>query len=236
MQERQRDLCEIAKIVRKWTAVLRDNKHPLGRYLRTPRIEHSFKVCYRDAVTRPVDSASRSQLLDRIVEYAFANGVASLSLRPLAKELGITAGLLLYHFGSKEELTVELLKHAGDRQRALFAALRTREDSTPVDICTDVWRVIGSPDSRPLFRLFFEVYGLALVDAKRFPTFFPAAIDNWLDFMERPYVRDGLSRRDARVRATIVLAGFRGFLLDLCATGDFERVDRAVAAWLATLA
>jgi AcrR family transcriptional regulator len=187
-------------------------------------------------VTRPVDSASRSQLLDRIVHYAFANGVASLSLRPLAKELGITPGLLLYHFGSKEDLTVEILKHAGDRQRALFASLRMSEDSAPVDVCNDVWRIIGAAESRPLFRLFFEVYGLALIDAKRFPKFFPGAINNWLDFLERPYVRDGLSPKDARVRATIVLAGFRGFLLDLCATGDRERVDLAVAAWIETLA
>jgi AcrR family transcriptional regulator len=187
-------------------------------------------------VTRPVDSTSRSQLLDRILTYAFTNGVASLSLRPLATQLGITPGLLLYHFGSKEDLTVAILKHAGDRQRALFASLRTREDSTPVEICNDVWRVIGSPDARPLFRLFFEVYGLALVDRKRFPTFFPGAVANWLDFLQRPYVRDGMAPREARVRATIVLAGFRGFLLDVCATGDNERVDRAVAAWIETLA
>jgi AcrR family transcriptional regulator len=186
-------------------------------------------------VTRKADQANRSQLLDKIVSYAFANGVASLSLRPLAKELGVSPALLLYHFRSKEELTVEILKHAGDSQRRLFGSLRTRPDASPLDVCTEVWRVIGARESRPLFRLFFEVYGLALVDPGRFPNFFPGAITNWLDALEPAYVRDGLSPSDARVRATVVLAGFRGFLLDLCATDDDERVGLAVARWLGRL-
>jgi AcrR family transcriptional regulator len=183
-------------------------------------------------VTRKADPANRSQLLDKIVSYAFAKGVASLSLRPLAKSLGVSPALLLYHFRSKEELTVEILKHAGDRQRRLFGALRTREDASPHEVCAEVWRVIGGPESRPLFRLFFEVYGLALVEPERFPNFFPGAITNWLDALEPAYVRGGLSPSDARIRATIVLAGFRGFLLDLCATGDDARVGLAVARWI----
>ena len=72
-------------------------------------------------------------------------------------------------------------------------------------------------------------------DPKRFPGFFPAAISNWLAFLETSYVRNGMSAADARVHATIVLAGFRGFLLDLCATGDSKRIDRAVALWIETL-
>jgi AcrR family transcriptional regulator len=186
-------------------------------------------------VTRKADVAGRLQLLERIVGYAFSNGVASLSLRPLAKELGVTPGLLLYHFRSKEELTVEILKHAGDHQRELFASLRTDEDATPSDICRAVWSILADPSARSLFRLFFEVYGLALIDRKRFPAFFPGAVENWLTFLARPYARAGISAGDARVRATVVLAAFRGFLLDLCATDDDERVARAVAVWIESL-
>jgi hypothetical protein len=48
-------------------------------------------------------------------------------------------------------------------------------------------------------------------------------------------VRGGMSAADARVHATIVLAGFRGFLLDLCATGDTKRIGRAVVRWIDTV-
>jgi AcrR family transcriptional regulator len=183
-------------------------------------------------VTRKADAAHRLELLDRIAAYVMSNGVASLSLRPLAKELGVSPAALLYYFHSKEELTVEILRHAGDRQRELFASLRARADDTPSDVCRAVWRIIGAPSARPLFRLFFEVYGLALIDAQRFPGFFPGAVSNWIGFLEETYVRDGAEPAQARIFATVVLAGFRGFLLDLCATGDDERVGRAVELWI----
>jgi AcrR family transcriptional regulator len=186
-------------------------------------------------VTRKPDQANRSQLLDRAVSYAFSNGVASLSLRPLAKELGVSPALLLYHFRSKEELTVEILKRAGDRQRVLFASLHDREDLSAHEMCREAWSVLAAPESRSLFRLFFEIYGLALVAPARFPAFFPGAIENWLTMLAPAYRRAGLDEREARVRATIVLAGFRGFLLDLCATGDDERVGHAVERWFESL-
>ena len=179
--------------------------------------------------------AGRLALLERIVAYAFENGIASLSLRPLAKDLGVTPGLLLYHFHSKEELTVEILKHVGERQRELFAQLRTDEHASAGEVCRAVWAVIGTPAARPLFRIFFEVYGLAVVDPGRFPGFFPAAVENWLAFLAAPYVRDGASAHEARARATIVLAIFRGFLLDVCATNDDARIARALSLWTETL-
>ena len=179
--------------------------------------------------------AGRLALLERIVAYTFDNGIASLSLRPLAKDLGVSPGLLLYHFRSKEELTVEILAHVGQRQRELFAQLRTDGNATAGEVCRAVWDIIGAPGARPLFRIFFEVYGLALVDPDRFPAFFPAAIENWLAFLAEPYAREGASPSEARARATIVLALFRGFLLDVCATSDDARIARALSLWTETL-
>ena len=43
------------------------------------------------------------------------------------------------------------------------------------------------------------------------------------------------SPRDARAIATVLLAGYRGFLLDLCATRDRKRINRAVDVWIAAL-
>ncbi len=185
-------------------------------------------------MSRKADEANRSQLLERVTSYVLLNGVASLSLRPLAKELAVSPAALLYHFRSKEELTVEILKFAGDRQRELFGSMRSRDrdHETPASICREWWRIISAADSRPLFRLFFEVYGLALINPDRFPGFFPGAVYNWINVLEQAYVCDGRDAAEARVCATVVLAGFRGFLLDLCATGDDERVGAAVERWI----
>ena len=39
----------------------------------------------------------------------------------------------------------------------------------------------------------------------------------------------------SRALATVLIAGFRGFLLDLFATHDRARIDRAVDLWLSML-
>jgi hypothetical protein len=86
-----------------------------------------------------------------------------------------------------------------------------------------------------VFRLFFEVYGLALQDRKRFARFLKHVVDPWLQFISAPLAQSGWTRADARAYATLVIAGFRGFLLDLCATRDRARINRAVELWFETL-
>lgn len=49
-------------------------------------------------------------LLDGAVDYAVANGISDLSLRPLAAALGTQAPVLLHHFGTKEQLIVERVR------------------------------------------------------------------------------------------------------------------------------
>jgi AcrR family transcriptional regulator len=186
-------------------------------------------------VPRHADAQNRAALLDRVVAYVFENGVSTLSLRPLADALGVSPGILLYHFTSKEDLIVAALARAGEQQRDVFDRLRNDDGLTSAQVCVAVWRAISDQKVRPLFMLFFEIYGLALRDPDRFPGFFPGAVTNWLQFLEQPALRDGATAAQARRRATVILAGFRGFLLDLCATGDRRRVDGAVTAWIASL-
>ncbi len=171
-------------------------------------------------------------MLDRVLEDVLEHGISSLSLRPLAQRIGVSAAALSYNFTSKEELTIAILKRAGDRHRELFEAIRSQADATPYEACRTIWRALSAPENLPLFRLFFELYGLALQDRARFPDFFNGAIERWIDFIGMAFERSGADKRDARVQATMLLAGFRGFLLDLCATGDFARVDGAAELWL----
>ena len=55
---------------------------------------------------RAADREKRRHLLDRTVDYVYEHGIANLSLRPLAKALGVSAAILLYHFTSKDQLVV----------------------------------------------------------------------------------------------------------------------------------
>jgi AcrR family transcriptional regulator len=186
-------------------------------------------------VSRTADEARRADLLDAVVDYVCKHGVAGLSLRPLAKAVDSSPRVLLYYFNSKEDLVTEVLQQGGARQRQLFERLRT-EHLDSAQACREIWNIMSAPASEPVFRLFFEVYGLALQDRKRYARFLKNVVEPWLEFIGAPLLRSGSSIEDARAFATVVLAGFRGFLLDLCATRDRKRIDRAVELWFQTLA
>ncbi|MBV8728029.1 MAG: hypothetical protein JO233_09590, partial [Candidatus Eremiobacteraeota bacterium] len=98
--------------------------------------------------------------------------------------------------------------------------------------CRAIWDVMSAPSSMSAFRLFFEVYGLALQDRKRFAAFLKRVVQDWLSFISEPLQKQGWRRREAEAFATVLIAGYRGFMLDLCATGDRERINAAVDLWL----
>jgi hypothetical protein len=83
--------------------------------------------------------------------------------------------------------------------------------------------------------MFFEAYAMALRHPSCFSEFLRTAIEDWLSFLASPLMENGCSEPEARAYATVVVAGFRGFMLDYCASRDRARVDRAVEMWLKAL-
>jgi hypothetical protein len=83
-----------------------------------------------------------------------------------------------------------------------------------------------------LYRLFYETFALAMLDPKRFPGYVDRAIGDWLTFIAAPSIAAGTPSDEALAFATMILAGFRGFLMDLVATHDRARVNRGVELWL----
>ncbi|MGW3949754.1 TetR/AcrR family transcriptional regulator [Streptomyces sp. NPDC004752] len=82
----------------------------------------------------PPSSASprRTELLDACYAYLLEHGLLGLSLRPLAAATGTSPRVLLYLFGSKDELLRELLARARRDQMTLLATAldeQTREQT-----------------------------------------------------------------------------------------------------------
>jgi AcrR family transcriptional regulator len=181
---------------------------------------------------RPINEKRPAELRNAIVQYLIKHGLNGLSLRPLATALRCTPRVLLYHFGSKEKMVVEVLAQVRQRQRATCSQV---EGAGFAEGCQIIWKRMSAPDSEPLFRLFFETYGIALRHPRLHRAFLHDTIEDWLQLMTDELGRERHQRKQARVIATIVLAGFRGFMLDFCATHDRKRVDQAVRVWLRNL-
>ena len=182
-------------------------------------------------MTRTVDLESRAALLERVTAFVLEHGFANLSLRPLAEAVDSSPRMLLYHFGSKEDMVTTVLRTIRKRQLAVFDELRRSELTTPVALCNAAWSYMSQPQVGPMLKLFFETYALALRKPEAFPGFLEGAVEDWLTFLSDPICNSGASHAEARASATITLAMFRGFMLDYAATGDHERIGRAIDLW-----
>jgi len=185
-------------------------------------------VTCNDRVTmgRAANPKRRAKLLDQIIEYIMRQGLAGLSLRPLAAAINESPRMLLYFFGSKERLITEALTQICVRQQKEFARGLIAPGNRP-DRLAWAWLLWSSPKSEKSLWLFFEVYALALRNRKRFPDFLERLVKDWLPFFERAFSAAGLPPERVEPMATLTYAAIRGLQLDLLATGDRDRVNAA---------
>jgi|SRR5437588_3209731 len=177
---------------------------------------------------RQKDAERRAELLDAVTDYVLEHGLAELSLRPLARAVGASPRILLYHFGSKGELVATALSAARAREAATISSYHASVPDVPLgDLLHTAWRWISARRNERFLRLFFEVYGLALHDPSRFPGFLEAVVADWLPLVESALRSGGVKPDAARGLAPLVVAVERGLLLDLLATGERARINRA---------
>jgi AcrR family transcriptional regulator len=187
--------------------------------------------------TVPVDTAptTKERLLAAAVEYVAAHGVGDVSLRRLATALGTSHRMLIYHFGSKEGLLVEVVRTVEAQQRAALAELSRDAGGSPGEIVRRMWRRLVDPALAPHERLFFELYGQALQGRAHAAPLLEGIVELWLEPATALAIEHGVPPRDARNNARLGLAITRGLLLDLLATGDRAGVDAAMEYYIELL-
>jgi len=162
----------------------------------------------------------RDRLLEACTDHALAHGLPD-RLEPLVRASGVSARMLLYHFGTRDALLRAVLERARERQLVAFGDLLGVRDGEPYpSTLARAWRSISGAEGRGYARLFGRTPETPV--HARWPGFEREATTDWLEPLA-----DGLRSLGRPELATLVLAGIRGLLLDLAATGDRDRVDRA---------
>lgn len=185
---------------------------------------------------RQPDARIRADLLDAILGYVLDAGLADLSLRPLATAVAASPRTLLYHFGSKDALVLAVFSEASRRQANLLDAWYAKSaEHDPRTLLLRAWQWLVAPRHERLLRLLFETYGLALQDRKRYATFLHASSHDWIEPFARALVARGFTPERAGSLATLLVAVMRGLLLDVLATGERARVDRAFRSFIAAI-
>lgn len=194
--------------------------------------------------------ARRDALLDQIALYCIEHGVVDLTLRGVSEAVGSNNRMLLYYFGSREDMISAALRHAVDRYsgiRTAFESLGGQFDEPLEQRSADpgrtvlarldrAWALLADPGNLAANRLFFETVVLAVHTPGRFD----AVLDNvnhvLTETIAAMLVRHGADRDDAMRCGHEVAAEWRGLQLALL-TGNAEvspeLLHRAVAARVA---
>ena len=114
----------------------------------------------------PVESARRTELLEAIYAYAAGRGLGELSLRPMRLAVGSSPRVLLYLFGSKDDLVRALLVRARTDEVALLDEVRRPgEAPTGLDVAVErIWSWLAAPEHRGLLCLWVEAYARSVTE------------------------------------------------------------------------
>ncbi len=175
------------------------------------------------------ESPRREELLERAYAYVLAHGLSGMSLRPLAAAVGSSPRVLLFLFGSKDDLVRALLARARADEIEHLNRVRGLAGGGLGQATREIWCWLSASQHRGLLRVWLESYTRSLVeDDGPWADFATATVSDWLELLSAAQTPAERASADAQTRRTLALSVLRGALLDLLATEDIDRCTAAV--------
>jgi AcrR family transcriptional regulator len=170
-------------------------------------------------------SSRKTALIEKLTDYLVKHGIADLSLRPMAAAVGTSARLLIFHFGTREQLLTEVLESIQDGlQRSLAELVSLQygaEDPAPLRLFWD-WALKEVNFAR--LRVLYQLQVLAAQDQKSYGRYLKKNSVNWLETVQavlKPQHR-------SPSLATLIVAVFDGLFIEVMSTGDRRRATGAI--------
>ena len=178
-----------------------------------------------------VQPTGRDRLLERVADHVLEHGATDLSLSELARAVGSNNRMLLYYFGSKEEVLRQATLVAFERFPHLEGALRRLgEIDRPLRVrLLAVWQDIAHPDNLPFLALFFQAFGVALYHPDRNRELLVRLGAEWVAAVREVLEAEGVERALAGSLATQLVAEWRGLQFALLSGADRAELDGSYA-------
>ena len=170
----------------------------------------------------------RDTLLRAALAHVVERGLADLSLRTLAEDIGTSHRMLIYHFGSKEGLVADVVKALDADLYATAWPVAAANADRPVEASKAVWREVSSDTRRDEQILMLEML-VAAMRGKPGTGSLAQQMQGWVTASEQQAQWLG---DDAHRQSRLLAAVVRGLLVDLFVTGDHEGVDDAFERYL----
>ncbi|GGI70393.1 TetR/AcrR family transcriptional regulator [Pseudarthrobacter scleromae] len=118
-------------------------------------------------MARPTRHERKAELLAAILDYLMDKTLAELTFRSLAEGLGMSAYVLVYHFGSRDQLINDIVVSIESRlDRMRNTDVRDIDRAAWRDFLLDSWQWTMAQRNRHLTRLEFEATAQDIVAAE----------------------------------------------------------------------
>ena len=181
-------------------------------------------------MARTPDLEMKRELLERVVAYLAIHGLGDMSLRPMAAALNTSPNRLVHHFGSKQELLAAALEHATQMQVEVRDEwLRRTPGLSKTAEMRKWWKwLTDSPENLALTRLGLEAVTLEATHTGLSGDVRAEQIGVWREQIEQKLLSEGVPRNVAVIEASMLKGVFTGLIMDLLATGDKQRLTKAL--------
>lgn len=169
----------------------------------------------------------RARLTESATDYVLEHGLIGLSLRPLAAALGTSDRMLIYHFGSKDELVAAVLRTSNERSTVHVDGLPPSAGARAA--ITDLWAAMTSPTIDRCQRLYVEAAALRLFGKEPYASVVRDLNEVWVGAVVRHLVRSGVEEPAARRVAVVIDAAYAGLHLDMPLDDRREAIEREQA-------
>lgn len=168
--------------------------------------------------------------LDAAVDFVLETGLQQMTLRPLGQHLGTSDRMVLYHFGSKEQLVARVITRASERLAASVLHMLTPKPRNSTDALLRFWSVLSDAEALPYVRLYLELLVAAMRDPAPYAESVEQIMGAWLALAERLLATTGEALpRNASMDALVVLEGLIVVRTALGAQVDAEATLRRLA-------
>lgn len=181
-------------------------------------------------MSRPTEPKKKEELLERCLAAAIEEGVLDCSLNAIAKKIGTSGRMLVYHFGSKQELEQHIIGLLETRLREKlwsFQSVRLEEGDRLSKPVLEMWRHLTLPEMYGLLKLTMELNQRAIQGNSETQRFLERESQQWVDSLS--------NLTNDKTTALSLFHLFQGAILDYLTTGNAQRGHQSIKAFTETM-
>jgi AcrR family transcriptional regulator len=180
-------------------------------------------------MNRPLEPQKKADLLEQCLAATIELGTFDFSINEIAKHVGTSGRMLVYHFGSKQELDRQIVGQLEERIREKMWSFQDTidpESISQLDFLIKMWEHFTSPEMSGLSSLTMELNQRAIQGDRETRIFLELESQKWIAALATQFGED--------VAGTLFHL-FQGAILDFNTTGNTERGKKTIETFVLSL-